>query len=135
MSRNEPSDVSSLHARLVWFGLALHGRLVRLGGGHVDDLLHSLGSHYSRFPGGAFAGPPERVCAGALDRIDLSQGGVERGMRPLLNAGHDPVEYVAIARAVGVDPYVLLAQAENEVGGRRRRIDLTLCSHPVDGRS
>src|SRR5271165_2751520 len=34
----------------------LHGRLVRLGGGHVDDLLHSLGSHYSRFPGGAFAG-------------------------------------------------------------------------------
>src|SRR5271165_422467 len=34
----------------------LHGRLVRLGGGHVDDLLHSLGSRYSRFPGGAFAG-------------------------------------------------------------------------------
>jgi len=56
-------------------------------------------------------------------------------MRPLLNAGHDPAEYVAIARAVGVDPYELLAQAENEVGGRRRRIDLTLCSHPVDGRS
>jgi hypothetical protein len=67
---------------------------------------------------------------------DRSQpGGVERGMRPLLNAGHDPAEYVAIARAVGVDPYELLAQAENEVGGRRRRIDLTLCSHPVDGRS
>ena len=39
-------------------------------------------------------------------------------MRPLLNAGHDPAEYVAIARAVGVDPYELLAQAENEVGGR-----------------
>ena len=56
-------------------------------------------------------------------------------MRPLLNGGHDPAEYVAIARAVGVDPYELLAQAENEVGGRRRRIDLTLCSHPVDGRS
>jgi hypothetical protein len=56
-------------------------------------------------------------------------------MRPLLNAGHDPAEYVAIARAVGVDPYELLAQAENEVGGRRRRIDLTLCSHPADGRS
>ena len=53
----------------------------------------------------------------------------------MLNAGHDPVEYVAIARAVGVDPYELLAQAENEVGGRRRRIDLMLCSHPVDGRS
>jgi hypothetical protein len=34
----------------------LHGRLVRLGGGHVDDLLYSLGSGYSRFPGGAFAG-------------------------------------------------------------------------------
>jgi hypothetical protein len=31
---------------------------------------------------------------------DRSQpGGVERGMRPLLNAGHDPAEYVAIARA------------------------------------
>jgi len=28
-------------------------------------------------------------------------------MRPLLNAGHDPAEYVAIARAVGVDPYEL----------------------------
>ena len=56
-------------------------------------------------------------------------------MRPLLNAGHDPAEYVAIAHAVGVDPYELLAQAENEVGGRSRRIDLTLCSHPVDGRS
>ena len=26
-------------------------------------------------------------------------------MRPLLNAGHDSAEYVAIARAVGVDPY------------------------------
>src|SRR5271167_3582580 len=36
---------------------------------------------------------------------DRSQpGGVERGMRPLLNAGHDPAEYVAIARAVDVDP-------------------------------
>jgi hypothetical protein len=56
-------------------------------------------------------------------------------MRPLLNAGHDPAEYVAIARAVGVDPCELLAQAENEVGGRHRRIDLTLCSHPADGRS
>ena len=56
-------------------------------------------------------------------------------MRPLLNAGHDPAEYVAIARALGVDPYELLAQAENEVDGRHRRIDLTLCSHPVDGRS
>lgn len=42
-------------------------------------------------------------------------------MRPLLNAGHDPAEYVAIARAVGVDPYKLLAQAENEVGGRLPR--------------
>ena len=78
---------------------------------------------------------PRKEFAQALrTRIDLSQGGVERGMRPLLNAGHDPAEYVAIARAVGVDPYELLAQAENEVGGRRRRIDLTLCSHPVDGR-
>ena len=47
-------------------------------------------------------------------------------MRPLLNAGHDPAEYVAIARAVGIDPYELLAQPENEVGGRHRRIDLTL---------
>jgi hypothetical protein len=28
-------------------------------------------------------------------------------MRPLLNAGHDLAEYVAIARAVGVDPYEL----------------------------
>jgi hypothetical protein len=56
-------------------------------------------------------------------------------MRPLLNASYDPAEYVAIACAVGVDPYELLAQAENEGGGRRRRIDLTLCSHPVDGRS
>src|SRR5580692_2892811 len=28
--------------------------------------------------------------------LDRSQpGGVERGMRPLLNAGHDPAEYVA----------------------------------------
>jgi len=34
----------------------LHGCLVRLGGGHVDDLLYSLGSRYSRFPSGAFAG-------------------------------------------------------------------------------
>src|SRR5580693_3304457 len=34
----------------------LHGRPVRLGGGHVRDLLHSLGPRYSRFPGGAFAG-------------------------------------------------------------------------------
>ncbi len=34
----------------------LHGCLVRLGGGHVDDLLYSLGSRYSGFPGGAFAG-------------------------------------------------------------------------------
>ena len=41
-------------------------------------------------------------------------------MWPLLNADHDPAEYVAIARAVGVDPYELLAQAENEVGGRHR---------------
>jgi transcriptional regulator with XRE-family HTH domain len=34
-------------------------------------------------------------------------------------AGHwqlDPAEYIFIARAVGVDPYELLAQAENEVG-------------------
>src|SRR5271165_446781 len=38
----------------------LHG-LVRLGGGHVDDLLYSLGSHYSRFPGGAFAGRRKEV--------------------------------------------------------------------------
>ena len=29
-------------------------------------------------------------------------------MRPLLNAGHDPAEYVATAWAVGVDPYELL---------------------------
>ena len=28
MSRPEPSDVSSLHARLVWFGLALQGALL-----------------------------------------------------------------------------------------------------------
>ena len=35
-------------------------------------------------------------------------------MRPLLNAGHDPVKSIAIARAVGVDPYVLLAQAETK---------------------
>ena len=56
-------------------------------------------------------------------------------MRPLLNGGHDAAEYVAVARAVGVDPYELLAQTENEVGGRHRRIDLTLCSHPADGRS
>jgi hypothetical protein len=49
---------------------------------------------------------------------DRSQpGGVERGMRPLLNAGHDPAEYVAIARALGVDPYEFLAHAKNEVGG------------------
>src|ERR1700727_2700410 len=57
-------------------------------------------------------------------------GGVERGMQPLLNDGHDPAEYVAIARAVGVDPYKSLAQAENEVGGRHRRIDLTLSPTP-----
>ena len=33
-------------------------------------------------------------------------------------AGHwrfDPAEYVFIARAIGIDPYELLAQAENEV--------------------
>jgi ribosome-binding protein aMBF1 (putative translation factor) len=34
-------------------------------------------------------------------------------------AGHwrlDPAEYIFVARAVGVDPYELLAQAEDEVG-------------------
>jgi hypothetical protein len=28
----------------------------------------------------------------------------------------DPAEYILVARALGVDPYELLAQAEDEVG-------------------
>jgi hypothetical protein len=34
-------------------------------------------------------------------------------------AGHwrlDPAEYIFVARALGVDPYELLAQAESDVG-------------------
>ena len=56
-------------------------------------------------------------------------------MAEIKKLGRYEVKGVLGKGAVGVDLYELLAQAENEVRGRYRRIDLTLCSHPVDGRS
>ena len=65
----------------------LHGHPVRLSGGHVDDLLYSLGSRYSRFPGGAFAGRrkefahalrPRRERLTAVEPRDLARGSGSR---------------------------------------------------------
>ena len=77
---------------------AFHGRLVRLGGGHVDDFLYSLGSRHSRFPGGAFAGRRKEF-AHAL-RTGRERPKDLAALRPDLPAWLGAI----LGRAIAVDP-------------------------------